>query len=81
MNTHDKQIAALIAIGIMPAMAERAVTLAEHYHHKPLTTRQAQRFADVTDADIEQARLWWYYTPNVSNNLRRILDAKQATNA
>ncbi len=63
------------------AAVDPAIEALDNPFWSALTTRQAQRFADVTDADIEQARLWWYYTPNVANDLRRILDAKPATNA
>lgn len=78
MATPQQQIQFLVRVGIMPSVAAGIVAEAERRLQKTLSAREAPRSANITAADIEATRSWWYYTPVVSNKWRRILDAEDA---
>ena len=77
MPTREERIAALIRNGIMPATAEQIVNDVDANGGRLLTPGEAQALAVTTDTDIERARHWWWYSPDVPQRLRRILDARR----
>lgn len=60
----ERAIAALVAAGMMPGDAERAVRAAAAAEQRlPSDIEIADDVAFVgTDADIENSRQWWYWT-------------------
>jgi hypothetical protein len=42
-----------------------------------LTPDELNQAGEITDADVEQARQWWYYQPSVKARFKRILDARR----
>jgi hypothetical protein len=76
LPSREAQIAQLVLRGIMPSTAERAVDRAAANDWRIPPANEAAWDAEVTAADIERARMWWWYTPDVPQRLRRILDAR-----
>lgn len=81
MPTREARIAALVKRGVMPATAEQIVSDVDDNGGRLLTPGEAQALAVVTDADIERARHWWWYSPDVPQRWRRILDARRVRDA
>lgn len=81
LPSREARIARLVLRGIMPSVAERVVTEAEDSGQRIMPPNEAAWQAEVTEADKEQARQWWYYTPDVPQRLRRILDARVVSDA
>lgn len=74
--TPNDQVKFLVGIGIMPSIAEKAVSTAERRGHVPLTRAQMVKRAEIKTEDITLAQNWWYYTSAVPQEIRRILDAE-----
>ena len=81
LPSREAQIAQLVLRGIMPSVAERIAAEAEADGERVTPPNEAAWRGEVTEADKEQARLWWYYTPDVPQRLRRILDARVLSDA
>ena len=76
LPNREARIAQLVRRGILPTLAESIVNECERAGQRLLTTAEAEAQADVTAADVEQARLWWRFTPDVPTDWRRILEAR-----
>lgn len=81
LPAREKRIAQLVLRGIMPSVAERVVAECEDAGQQILTPAEAGWLADPQPGDAEQARLWWYWSPDVPTRLRRILDARVVRDA
>jgi hypothetical protein len=81
LPSREAQIAQLVLRGIMPSTAERAVSIAADNDWRIPSPNEAAWDAEITAADIERARLRWYYSPDVPQRLRRILDARVVSDA
>lgn len=77
MATAEQRTRQLILRGLMPSEAERIVQECLE-REGVLPPGEAALEATVTDANIERARQVWYYSPDVPDRLRRILDARDA---
>ena len=65
----------LIAAGIMPQDAELALSRARAAGQEMPQEFDAERAGDVSEADLETARAWWFYNPDVPVEWKRILTA------
>jgi len=81
LPSREARIARLVLRGVMPSVAERAVAEADANGQRIPNPNEAAWDAEITAADQEQAKLWWYYTPDVPTRLRRILDARVLSDA
>lgn len=68
----DKQYALLLRLGFLPTLAAEAVRLAG----EPKPSHEAEDQAAIRPADIERARVAWYFSTTVPEPMRRILDAR-----
>lgn len=81
LPNREARLAQLVRRGILPSVAERVVAEAEAAGQRIPPPNEAAWEGDVSAADQEQAKLWWYYTPDVPQRLRRILDARPVGDA
>lgn len=77
MPTPDERIATLVRLGFMPTEAERIVNEAEA-HGPELYTADELAALDTQDMGIEATRLWWWYSPDVPQEFKRLLEAADA---
>lgn len=69
-------IARLVEIGVMPTIAERIIADAAAAGQQLPTEAEMDDDAVVTQADIEQAAMFWMYTPDVPLEYKRLLHAQ-----
>jgi hypothetical protein len=85
--TPEQRIAQLVRRGVMPSIAARAVAAVDARGGRLLTPEEEAAEAEymltpewAAEAEAE-ARAWWEYTPDVSSEFRRVLDAKEVDDA
>lgn len=68
----DKQYDTLLRMGFLPTVAAEASRLTG----EPRPNQEAENLAAIRPADIERARVAWYFSAIVPEPMRRILDAR-----
>lgn len=72
----DAELAAqLIRAGFLPSLVEDALAAADTAE-QALPTAADALGAEMTDADIEQAKVFWWYSPDVPQPFKRLLTAR-----
>lgn len=77
MLSLEKQVELLVGLGFMPAAAEAIVRDDQEAKHEIISTRASDRHAKITNIEAQIAAAWWYYSPEVPTQTKRMLDAKQ----
>jgi len=72
----ESRLRQLVLRGIMPSVAERIVAECEAVDQRLLSEDEAVALAEVTAADMEAARTWWWWAPDVPVSWKRLLDAQ-----
>ena len=78
--TRAERVQRLIDLGIAPQDAERIVTESDMmtFINGRFDVQQVQAGAEITDADIADARADWYASRAIPRQYKRLLDAKVA---
>lgn len=77
LPSRQDRLATLIRLGVMPSIADEAVTWAEKRGQTVPTPAElaAEPEPDYAD-DIAQARQWWLFQSDISPKWKRLLSAR-----